>query len=63
MHFRDFAGGVFICIQRDRVPETLPRILCDCETSERNTAGSETEWTAIEQEVQGRNCKLYFAAT
>ena len=62
MHFRVSAGVVSIPIQRAAVPETLPRILSKCETSERNTSGSETEWTAAEQEVQGRTCKLYFAA-
>lgn len=62
MHFRNSAGGVFIRIQRATVPETLPRILSECETSERNTPGSETEWTVAEK-VQGRTCKLYFAAT
>ena len=54
VHFRDSAGGVFVSIQRAAVPETLPRILSECETSERNTirtSGSEAEWTAAEQEV------------
>ena len=51
VHFRDSAGGVFMRIQPAAVPETLPRILSECETSERNTSGGETEWTAAEQEV------------
>jgi hypothetical protein len=58
VHFRDSAGGVFIRVQLAAVPETVPRVLSECETSERNTSGSETEWTAAEQEVRGRTCKL-----